>query len=245
VKSFLAALGFLTRIPAGRASAAGAADVARSAGWFPLIGVLLGAICSLAAALLKDHLPLGMVAVLLMLFDALATGALHFDGLADTADGFGGGRTREDILRIMRDHATGSYGAVALIVIVAVKVTAYATLLNRSNWIPAMILTPALGRWSILLLTATLPYARQSSSVIDGMGKRALVWGTAVVIIALVAAKSVRGWIAIAAVLAVTSAFRFYCRRRIAGITGDALGANLELCESAVLVTFLWAGHAQ
>ncbi len=55
-----------------------------------------------------------MVAVLLVVLDALATGALHFDGLADTADGFGGGKSREDILRIMRDHAIGSYGGVAL-----------------------------------------------------------------------------------------------------------------------------------
>ena len=82
-------------------------------GWFPLVGALLGAIYSLAAALLKGHLPASVIAVLIVLLDALLTGALHFDGLADTADGFGGGATREDILRIMRDHAIGTYGGVA------------------------------------------------------------------------------------------------------------------------------------
>jgi adenosylcobinamide-GDP ribazoletransferase len=245
VKSFLAALAFLTRLPAGRIAAIDAADVAHSAGWFPLIGLLLGAIYSLAAILLKDHLPFGVVAVLLVMLDALATGALHFDGLADAADGFGGGKSREDILRIMRDHAIGSYGGVALIVLVTLKVAAYATLLNRSNWIPALILTPALGRWSILLLSATLPYARQSSSVIDGMGRRSLLQGTAAILVALVAAKSSRVWIAMAAVVALTAAFGLYCRRRIAGITGDTLGANLQLCESATLIAFVWAGHSQ
>jgi adenosylcobinamide-GDP ribazoletransferase len=180
-----------------------------------------------------------------VMLDALATGALHFDGLADAADGFGGGKSREDILRIMRDHAIGSYGGVALIVLVTLKVAAYATLLNRSNWIPALILTPALGRWSILLLTATLPYARQSSSVIDGMGRRSLLQGTAAILVALVAAKSSRVWIAMAAVVALTAAFGLYCRRRIAGITGDTLGANLQLCESATLIAFVWAGHSQ
>ena len=242
MKSFLAAIAFLTRIPVGRFAAFDATDVAHSAGWFPLVGILLGVICSLTA-LLKGYLPLGVVAVLLVLLDALLTGALHFDGLADTADGFGGGKSREDILRIMRDHAIGSYGGVALVVLVALKVTAYDALLMQSNWIPALILTPALGRWSILLLTAALPYARPSASVADGMGKRALFWGTLVIAVALVTAMSGRAWIATAAVVAVTGSFGFYCRHRIAGVTGDTLGANLQLCESAALLTFIWAGH--
>jgi adenosylcobinamide-GDP ribazoletransferase len=245
VKSFLAAIAFLTRVPAGRIASIDARDVARSAGWFPLVGALLGALYSLTGAVLKDHLPLGVVAVLLVILDAAATGALHFDALADTADGFGGGKTREDVLRIMRDHAIGSYGGVALVLLVVLKVAAYAALLDRSNWVTALILTPALGRWSMLLLTAALPYARPSASVIDGMGKRSLLWGTAIVFVALAAARSVRVWIAMAAVLAVTAVFGLYCRRRISGITGDTLGANLQLCESAALLTFLWTGHPQ
>jgi adenosylcobinamide-GDP ribazoletransferase len=247
VRSFLAAVTFLTRLPVGRLAAFDLADVAHSAGWFPLIGVLLGIVYSLAAALLKSYLPLEVTAVLLVILDAMATGALHYDGLADTADGFGGGKSREDILRIMRDHAIGSYGGLALATLVALKMTAYAALLTRSNWIAALILTPALGRWSILLLTATLPYARPSASAIEGMGRRSLFWGTGIVSVAMIAAiiatTSVRAWIAMAAVVAVTAAFGFYCRRRIAGITGDTLGANLQLCESAALLTFIWSGY--
>jgi adenosylcobinamide-GDP ribazoletransferase len=245
VKTFVAAVAFLTRVPVARTVACNSSDVARSAAWFPLVGILLGALYSLAAALLKSHLPLAVVAALLVILDAIATGALHFDGLADTADGFGGGNTREDVLRIMRDHTIGSYGGFALAAVVVLKVTAYAALLNQSNWIKALILTPAMGRWAILLLTATLPYARPSESVTEGMGKRSLLWGTAVILVALVAAISLRACIAMAAVLAVTAVFGFYCRRRIAGITGDTLGANLQLCESAALLTFLWAGLPQ
>jgi adenosylcobinamide-GDP ribazoletransferase len=248
VKQFLAAIAFLTRLPVGRWVAFDAADVARSAGWFPLTGVLLGIVYSGAAVLLKGHLPPGVVAVLLVLLDALATGALHFDGLADTADGFGGGRNREDILRIMRDHCIGAYGGVALVVLVALKIAAYDGLLRQSEWIAALILTPALGRWSILLLTATLPYARPSESVVEGMGTWSLFWGTltmalSLVAAALVAAMSGAAWIAAAVVVAVTACFGFYCRRRIAGITGDTLGANVQLCESAALLTFLWVGY--
>jgi adenosylcobinamide-GDP ribazoletransferase len=245
VKSLLAAIAFLTRVPVEKIATADAGDVARSAGWFPFVGILLGAIYCLAGAVLKDHLPLGAVAVLLVALDAAATGALHFDALADAADGFGGGKTREDVLRIMRDHAIGSYGGVALVLLVALKISAYAALLDRGDWLTALLLTPALGRWSMLLLTAALPYARPSGSVIDGMGKRSLVWGTAIVFVALAVARSARAWIALAPVLVVTAAFGLYCRRRISGITGDTLGANLQLCESAALLTFLWTGHPQ
>jgi cobalamin 5'-phosphate synthase/cobalamin synthase len=202
---------------------------------------MLGAIYAAAAALMKDHLPLSLVAVLLVTLDAIATGALHFDGLADMADGFGGGKTREDILRIMRDHTIGSYGGLALAIVVAFKVTAYAALLQQSGWVPALILAPALGRWSILLLTARLPYARQAPSPIDSMGKASLIWGTATILAAAIAAQSFRAGIALAAVIIVSAVFGLYCRRRIGGITGDTLGANLQLCESVTLLVFLWS----
>jgi adenosylcobinamide-GDP ribazoletransferase len=245
VRSFFAGVAFLTRLPVGKIATFEALDVAHSSGWFPVIGLLLGSIYALAAALLRTHLPPAVTAVLLIVLDALLTGALHFDGLADTADGFGGGQTREDVLRIMRDHTIGSYGGLALAALVALKLTAYTVLLQKNNWLAGVILPPALGRWSMLLLTATLPYARPSTSVIEGMGKRSLFWGTAPIPIPLIAAQSARGWIAWAVVASVTAAFGLYCRRRIAGITGDTLGANLQLCESAALLTFLWVGSPQ
>ncbi|MGA2598097.1 MAG: adenosylcobinamide-GDP ribazoletransferase [Bryobacteraceae bacterium] len=241
MRALLAAIAFLTRLPVGRIAAFNAEDVSHSAGWFPVVGLLLGAIYALAAFLLKGHLPLAIVAVLLVILDALATGALHFDGLADTADGFGGGKNREDILRIMRDHAIGSYGGVAIVTLVALKVAAYAALLKQSVWIAALILTPALGRWSILLLTAALPYARTSASVVEGMGKRSLLWGTLTIAAGLAATVSIRSCLATAGVAIVTAAFGLYCRRRIGGITGDTLGANLQLCECVALLLFIWA----
>jgi len=220
-------------------------DVARSAVWFPLIGIFLGVIYYFAAATLRMHLPLAVVSIVLVILDGIVTGALHFDGLADTADGFGGGKNSEDILRIMRDHAIGSYGAFALASAIVLKVTVYAVLLDRSNWVVALILTPAMGRWAILLLTATLPYARQSRSVTEGMGKGALVWGTVLMLLTLTASKSLRAWIALVVIVTVTAVFGLYCRRRIGGITGDTLGANLELCECAAVLTFLWTGLPQ
>jgi adenosylcobinamide-GDP ribazoletransferase len=246
--TILTALAFLTRIPVGRSASFEADDVARSAGWFPLIGVLLGATYAAAAAVLKPHLPATAVAILLVAMDALLTGALHFDGLADSADGFGGGRDRDGILRIMRDHAIGSYGGVALAILVVLKVAALSTLLgipNTHDWIVAIIITPVLGRWSMLLLTAALPYARETASPATGMGKGSLVWGTVTTVIALAVTMSARAWIAAGVVATVTAGFGAYSRKKIGGVTGDVLGANLQICECAALLTFLWTGAAQ
>ena len=242
MRSLAAAVSFLTRLPVGRFVAFDLAAVARSAGWFPLVGILIGAICAGVGFLLREHLPSALVAVVLVTLDALLTGALHFDGLADTADGFGGGKNREDVLRIMRDHAIGSYGGTALALLVALKVAAYAALLNGDGWLPAILLTPAVGRWSILLLTAALPYARQSTSVVRDMGKSSLVWGTLILAVALMASRLWRAGAAAGAAVVVSACFGVYCRRRIGGITGDTLGANLQLCECAALVAFLWKG---
>jgi adenosylcobinamide-GDP ribazoletransferase len=116
-------------------------------------------------------------------------------------------------------------------------------LLQQTNWMTALILTPALARWSVLLLTAALPYARTSASPAEGMGKQPLIYGTVLIAAALIAATSNRAWVAAAVVVAVTACFGSYCRHRIAGITGDTLGANVQLCESAALLTFLWTGY--
>ncbi len=121
IRQFAAAIAFLTRLPAPSRMAFDAKDIGRSARWFPLIGLMIGGFLVAALQLFTLVFPPLVTAFLIAAIDALLTGALHLDGLADTADGFGGGRTREDVLRIMRDHAIGSYGAVALIFVIAIK----------------------------------------------------------------------------------------------------------------------------
>jgi cobalamin 5'-phosphate synthase/cobalamin synthase len=240
MKSLAAAISFLTRLPVGRFLAFDAADIARSAAWFPLVGALIGSVCAAAAFVLHTHLPPALVAVLLIVLDALLTGALHFDGLADSADGLGGGRDREHILTIMRDHAIGSYGGTALVLLVALKAAAYSILFFTDHGFIVIAVTPAIGRWSILLLTAALPYARETKSVVRDMGKGAAIWGTLLLIVILTASQLWRAGIAAAVAVLVSAAFGLYCRRKIGGITGDTLGANVQLCECAALIVFLW-----
>jgi adenosylcobinamide-GDP ribazoletransferase len=240
MRSLLAAVALLTRLPVARNSWFDSKEVGRGFGWFPLIGVLLGTMYGLAAAVLQGHVPAAMIGVALAALDALLTGALHFDGLADTADGLGGGEDREQILRIMRDHNIGSYGATALILCIAWKAAAYGLLLEHDYWWRGLVLTPALGRWPAVLLASSLPYARKTESVVREVGRRPALWSTAAMAVLLGALQMRRGWAAAAAAVLVTMAFGLYCRRRIGGITGDTLGANLELCECAALLALVW-----
>lgn len=238
MRTLLAAIAFMTRVPVPLAFTR--EEVGRAAGWFPLVGAMLGVAYAGLALLIGTHLPFGITAVLLVALEALATGALHFDGMADTADGFGGGRTREDVLRIMRDHCIGSYGGTALILTIALKAAAYHALLGTGSAVVALILAPALGRWTILPLSLFLPYARESASVAQAIGKGTALWGTFWAVALVTLARSPQALAAAAAVLVVTFLFGRYCRRQIGGFTGDTLGANVQLSEITVLLAFVW-----
>jgi adenosylcobinamide-GDP ribazoletransferase len=242
IRGLAAAIAFLTRIPTGARRDFGADDVAASARWFPVAGVLIGGFSVAALLLFRRIFPPLITGTLTVAVGALVTGALHLDGLADTADGLGGGRTREDALRIMRDHAVGSYGAVALILAIVVKVAAIAALVERPGAWRYLILAPALGRWSTVLLSTTLPYARSeegtpSKGAVAGMmRKRELVIST---VCAILIAAATAGWRAplfCALIVAITTLWGWFCAHRIHGITGDTLGAAVEISEIAVLL---------
>ena len=239
MKPFLAAVAFLTRIPVPSRAVIGPGDVGRAAKWFPLVGLFLGAAAVGMLCALTPLFPVDVAAVLVVLAEALLTGALHMDGLADMADGFGGGRDREHTLAIMRDHAVGSYGTVAVVLLIALKVTAIGALVARPHWWVYLLLAPMLGRWATLPLMRFVPYARGSSSIIDNMHTAELVWGSAAAAVACVAVGRLSGLICWAAVLLATLAFGRYCKRKIGGITGDTLGANVQICECIVLLAGL------
>jgi cobalamin 5'-phosphate synthase/cobalamin synthase len=221
-----------------------AKDIGRSARWFPLIGLIMGGILVATLQLFTAVFPPLVAAFLIAAIDALLTGALHLDGLADSADGFGGGRTREDILRIMRDHAIGSYGAVALILVIATKAAALAALIERHRAATYLALMPMLGRWSIVLLSTTQPYARRSDqegappdgAVSDFVGRVELVVASTITLPIAFILASWRGLAVALLVLAMSGLWGWYSRRRIGGITGDTLGAAVEISETVVLL---------
>jgi cobalamin 5'-phosphate synthase/cobalamin synthase len=232
--SLLAAVAFLTRIPIRRPFST--EQVARAAAWFPLIGGLLGLVYGAIWFGATRVVPTYVAAVLVLACEALLTGALHFDGLADTADGFGGGHTRDDVLRIMRDHAIGTYGATALVLLLLMMAScmvALKTPLLVACWLAA---GGAFGRWAIVLLSRALPYARPDNAISSHIGARELILAT----LTVCATGFLIRWhalVAAAITVLIAVALGAFARKRIGGITGDTLGATSQVCETAVLLT--------
>ena len=151
MRHFLAAIAFLTRIPVPTTYTFYATDAGKSARWFPWVGALIGVTCLCVYRGLSAFFPASVVAVAIVATETLLTGALHLDGLADMVDGFGGGHSREDVLRIMRDHSIGAFGAVALILVLGLKFASISFLIVQPRGSIYLILAPALARWTIVL----------------------------------------------------------------------------------------------
>ena len=249
IRQMLAAVSFLTRVPVTSGLSVSAKDIGQSARWFPLVGALIGCVYVIVLRVFSPVFPALVVAVLVLVAEALLTGALHLDGLADMADGFGGGRNREDVLRIMRDHAIGAYGAMSLILLGVLKIASIAALIDRHRADPYLVVAPVLGRWSGVFLSNLLPYARRSEqegmpsggAVCDFVGRTELFVAT---VTALPLTIILAGWPSLASwvvSVSVSLLMARLCRSTIGGVTGDTLGAGAELSEVAVLLVALAA----
>ena len=241
MRGVFVAASFLTRLrlPA----LAGGAEVGTSVRWFPLVGALLGGTGAALAWILRDlfAMPSTLTATILVALGAWVTGAIHLDGLADTADGFGGGHTRGEVLRIMRDPVVGAYGAIALVLVLTMKVAALTELLTRGSALPFMVAAPALSRWTIAALAAWLPYARADGglgrAVTDERTAPGLLLSTITAAAIAVAALRFQAVVPIAVAVLATCWIGRLGLRRIGGVTGDVFGASVELTETAVLVS--------
>lgn len=240
LRAGLGAIAFLTRIPVGRLAAFDAADVARGAWLFPLVGAGVGALAGLVADALVPQLPALVAGALAVALGALVTGALHLDALADTADALGGA-TRERSLEIMRDHAIGTFGAVALCLVCIVDASALGALATADEaWLGALV-AGAAGRASILPLAHALPYVRSGDGqgrALDGLGRPSLALGVGIAA-ALAAVAEGSGLVALGVAAVAAGALLLLFRAWLGGVTGDALGATAKLCETAALVAFL------
>jgi len=157
---------FLTRIP--MPSIAFEADsLSRATKFFPLVGLVIGSGALVLRKLLELHLNRSLVALVVLIYLVVITGCLHEDGLADIADGFGGGQTKEQILAIFRDSRIGSYGATALVLSLLARYLLLASL-PLEHFAAYVISAQVLCRWSALPLSYFLARAREQ----DGQGAR-------------------------------------------------------------------------
>lgn len=239
------AIAFLTRLPVPGAAGMDARAVGRASALFPAAGALLGAILVAARHALPPQLPAPLQAGLLLALLAVLTGALHLDGLADTADGLGGGRTREDALRIMRDHAVGAYGASSLVLLLLVEAAALAELLRGTAADRWLLLALTISRWAPVPLSRALPYARPGGGLGAATTEHA-GWGEVAAASAL--ALGAAAWVGRAGLAALGAAgllllaLGWGFRQRLGGVTGDTLGAAIVLTEALVLVAGVVAG---
>ena len=233
------ALAFLTRLPARPEPAAREASLAASVVMFPVVGALIGLLGGIAYALaFRLGLPPLPAATVALATTIWLTGALHEDGLADVADGFGGGRTRADKLRIMRDSRLGSYGALALVLGLLARAGALAALAAPWAVAAALVAAGAVSRAAVAPVMATLPKAR-ADGLAAGAGRPHPLRATAAVLVAALISVVLLGQAAAAALLAGAGAalvVAWLARRQIGGHTGDVLGAVQQLTEIGVLL---------
>lgn len=247
-----AAVMFLTRIPIPFYRPDAPGNLGRATVYFPLIGLGIGALqwsllrtVTFSAgriAVWSGHpwaFPTVLLALMIVTLSVIVTGAIHLDGLADMADGFGGGRTRDDVLRIMRDHSIGTYGAVALILVLAVKASSVCLLIEQNHAFPYLLAAPMIARWAIIPLAFFLPYARLEEgglgSLMEGTSWVHLLSGTVITLGLVLWFGGWRGGVCMAACALATVWNALRSQRRIQGMTGDTLGANTEVCEALVL----------
>ncbi len=216
--------------------------LSRTLPFFPLAGAFLGLLVLLfGRAALSGFGSPAVLAVLALALVVFLTGGLHLDGLGDVADAFGGGRSRERVLEILKDTRMGSFGVAAIAFDLLLRAAGWQHCLEQGE--PTVIFwSLVFGRSAQALALVCFPNARPDSIAAPfGRAKpadRALGIGTFLITAAAAACLTgpLQALLYAGCAAAVTLAFGLYCRRRIGGITGDCLGATNELAEIAVLL---------
>lgn len=229
----------LTRIPMPHPDGAAPAYFARAQRVFPMVGAAIGGIIGLIyLLLLKTGMPVLAAAALALGAGMLLTGAFHEDGLADLADGFGGGRDRAAKLEIMRDSRIGTYGTLALLVAFAAKLAALASL-PPSAALLGLIATHALSRAPLPAVTLVLPPARRDGLAASAGQPDIFIAACALaiaIVVALLCLPLVDAALAFVVAIAAVSLVAWITQRQIGGYTGDVLGAAQQIAEVALLL---------
>jgi len=236
---------FFLRLPLALSPSEQTGRLAVAAWAFPVVGALAGLAGGLAfAAAMALGLGAWLAAIVAIAVQLRLTGALHEDALADVADGIGGGATRARKLAIMRDSRVGAFGVVALVLALAARLAALATLAEPGAALAALIAAGALSRAAIAPVMAWLPPARA-----DGLGAAAgrpdraglCATGAIAVLIALILLGPGAALLAFAAAAGGAAWIAGLARRHLGGQTGDVLGAAQQAAEVAALMAVVAA----
>jgi adenosylcobinamide-GDP ribazoletransferase len=243
IEELKASIVFCTRVPLLGTTAAGGGVLAKAAWAFPVAGVLIGLIAAAVYGIAhRAGIPAWPAAALSVAATLLVTGCLHEDGLADTADGFGGGKTREQKLDIMRDSRIGTYGACALIVALLLRVGVLASFFSAASVGWALLASHAGARASMMAFMFLVPPARRDGLSSDA-GQPPIESATAAVVLGFVIAAiclgPLRAIVALILLSVVVALMAWLSKKQIGGQTGDVLGAVEQLSEIAILLVAL------
>ena len=234
LRLFFTALMFFTRLPCARWAGDGANDLNHAAKYFPLVGVVVGLLAALVYWAARQALPQELAVIASMVATLWLTGAFHEDGLSDAVDGLGGGWTREQALAIMKDSRIGSYGAVALVMLLLTK---FEALIHLSGMHLPLVLVAghSVSRFAAVLVIRTQSYVRESGKakpLATRLGNGELLAAATFGLAPLALLPLTWLW----ALLPVALIWLWFSRKlqqRLGGYTGDCLGAMQQLCEIA------------
>jgi len=243
LRAFYIALNFLTRIPSPVRGDVGQQEIGQSIVYYPLVGALLGfifyLICQIIMFFATDF-PAEVLAAILLSVWVLVTGGLHLDGLADSADAWiGGMNNRDRTLEIMKDPHCGPIAVAVTVLILLLKWSALSYLLKTGNS-AFLIVVPMLSRSLIIILFMTTLYVRDGglgSAFLEFMPEEKHLW--AILTISALLYWIVASFFSLLLVILVVLALRAMMVKRIGGMTGDTLGATVEISEAVALVALV------
>jgi adenosylcobinamide-GDP ribazoletransferase len=237
LKLFLLAVQFLTIIPV-RVKKTTPRKLAKSVIFYPIVGLLIGTLLVAAYSTMQaiDISPTGQSIILTVIL-AVITGGMHLDGMADTADGLMSGKSRDEMLKIMKDPHIGAMGVIAIACVLLLKIALLSNL-HTGNIAAGLLLMCVIGRLTPVLLMYAFTYARKdgkSQVFMQGMNNRTCGIAAALAVFLCFCVYGLKGFLILTLVSGSILLIVNRINRRLGGITGDVLGASIEISEIAAL----------
>lgn len=239
MNGLISALQFLTILRFKKESLINAERLGSSPVYFPLVGAFLGLVLIILDKILFPLLPATLLSLILVFTLIILSGAMHIDGLADTFDALFSGKSKEEMLSIMREVHKGTFGVLAIIAAILFKVVLLSSIPLHLRTLSLLLMT-VLSRYSMGLAIAFFPYARSEGKAKVFFEQRSLktfILSTIITLLILALALRFISLIILFFVVIFTSSVSLLVKRKIGGFTGDGLGALSELNELIVLLS--------
>lgn len=240
-REFLIAFQFLTVITIRKTLPFDEVAFGRSAAFFPLVGGIIGGVVWGLDLMASSLVPSALLSVVLTAALAILSRGLHLDGLADSADGFFGGRDRQHCLDIMKDSRIGTFGVLALTGVLLLKVRALDLLVGEMRT-HALFLAPLLSRWALVGMAFRSRPSRDEglgALLVRNVHGRELLWASTLTLVVTTIMGGSAGLLLFAVITGITVGVTGYCHHRLGGVTGDTFGAIGELVETVALCWYV------